>query len=89
MENIYLAHGGKELVIGGKVTLLDSASVDGGIIAHLPDSNATTVAALRNDFNELLAALRRSGLVRPDPDGDMGAALDAVVDAPAEAGDAE
>lgn len=71
----YFAHGGRELVIGGKLTFLPSATVEGceGLFGdkepsapagHVPeDSKATTVAALREDFNALLAALREAGFV--------------------------
>ena len=69
------AHGGSEWVIGGKLTFLPGAVVEGaeglfdlphGGEAGLPymaDSEATTVAALREDFNTLLAALRKAGLM--------------------------
>ena len=69
------AHGGSEWVIGGKLTFLPGATVEGaerlfdlprGGEAGLPymaDSEATTVAALREDFNTLLAALRKAGLM--------------------------
>lgn len=100
----YMAHGGGELVIGGKLTFLDGAEVenfpsgDGGGSYTLPtasastlggvkvgsgltitdgvlsadgvtpaaaqaDSEATTIAALKEDFNTLLAALRAAGLM--------------------------
>ena len=70
----YFAHGGGELVIGGKLTFLPGATVEGGDdlfgqsepaaqIAHIADSEATTIAALREDFNGLLAALRNAGLM--------------------------
>ncbi len=72
----YFAHGGEELVIGGKLTFLEGATVEGGeglfdipasgapaSAAYLADSNASTVAALREDFNELLAALRTAGVL--------------------------
>lgn len=69
------AHGGNEWVIGGKLTFLPGATVEGaeGLfdlpksaetpLPALPDSTATTVAALREDYNALLAALRASGLM--------------------------
>ena len=69
------AHGGNEWVVGGKLTFLSGAIVEGaeGLFdlpaaggAQLPyikTSEATTVAALREDFNRLLAALRVSGLM--------------------------
>ena len=69
----YMAHGGDELVIGGKLTFLPGATVEGadglfdlptGIqLPAMPDSEATTVAALREDYNRLLAALRTAGLM--------------------------
>lgn len=70
----YFAHGGGELVIGGKLTFLPGATVEGGDdlfgqsepaaqITYITDSEATTIAALREDFNGLLAALRRAGLM--------------------------
>ena len=72
----YFAHDGNELVIGGKLTFLPGASVEGadGLfdlragqsamqLPALPDSEATTVAALRQDYNALLAALRAAGLL--------------------------
>lgn len=72
----YHAHGGNEWVVGGKLTFLPGATVEGaeGLfdlptvgepvqLASLPDSDATTVAALREDYNRLLAVLRVSGLM--------------------------
>ena len=106
----YFAHGGNELVIGGKLTFLEGAEVDnfpgeggGGDSYTLPpatasalggikvgsglsvtaegvlsadgitpaaaqsDSEATTIAALKEDFNTLLAALRTAGLLATAP----------------------
>lgn len=70
----YFAHGGNELVIGGKLTFLPGAIIEGGDdlfgrsepvaqIAYIADSEATTIAALKDDFNGLLAALRNAGLM--------------------------
>ena len=69
----YFAHGGNELVIGGKLTFLPGAEVEGdglleGTAASIPyqaDSTATTVAALKDDFNALLLKLREAGLMNP------------------------
>ena len=76
----YFAHGGRELVIGGRLTFLPGASVEGadslfdlpeggGVtqLPVLPDSDASTVTALRQDYNNLLAALRTSGFMAPAP----------------------
>ena len=70
----YFAHGGGELVIGGKLTFLPGATIEGGDglfgqrepaaqIAYIADSEATTIAALKDDFNGLLAAFRNAGLM--------------------------
>lgn len=70
----YFAHGGNELVIGGKITFLPGATIEGGDdlfgqsepvaqIAYIADSEATTIAALREDFNGLLVTLRNAGLM--------------------------
>ena len=70
----YFAQGGNELVIGGQLTFLPGATIKGGDdlftpslpfdqIAYVPDSEATTIAALKDDYNALLAALRSCGLM--------------------------
>lgn len=72
----YFAHGGNELVIGGKLTFLPGATVEGGeglfdlpagnpatALPFLADSEATTVAALREDYNRLLTVLRTTGII--------------------------
>ena len=70
----YFANGGNELVIGGQLTFLPGATIEGGDdlftpsvpfdqIAYVPDSEATTIAALKDDYNALLAALRSCGLM--------------------------
>ena len=69
----YAAHGGEEWVIGGKLTILEGAVVEGlntgsGFTpaANIPASTATTVAALRDDFNAYLAGQKASGLMIAD-----------------------
>ena len=69
----YFSDGGDELVIGGKLTILEGAQVEnfpgtnsGGTsskAAYLADSEASTVANLKNDFNTLLSSLRTAGLM--------------------------
>ena len=84
MAKNYFAHGGNELVIGGKLTFLSGATVEGGdgffdvpagsespgaCLPFLEDSTATTVAQLREDYNRLLAALRTAGLMEAGDPG--------------------
>ena len=82
MSKCYFAHGGNELVIGGKLTFLPGASVEGGeglfdlppggetvTLPFLADSTATTVAQLREDYNHLLAVLRSIGILATAPEG--------------------
>ena len=66
----YMAHGGDELVIGGRLTILPGAVVEGlpsgGAFTPAeaqPDSKATSAATLREDFNALLARLRAAGIL--------------------------
>ena len=70
----YFAQGGNELVIGGKLTFLPGATIEGGgdlfgqsepasQISYIANSEATTIAALKDDFNALLAAIRAAGLM--------------------------
>ena len=83
MARNYHAHGGAEWVVGGKLTFLPGATVEGaeglfdipsgaggGQIPYLEDSKATSAAALREDYNKLLAALRTAGLMAPSSDND-------------------
>ena len=66
------AHGA-ESVIGGKLTFLPTASVEGGDAlfggadfvpaANVPASEAATIATLKDDFNALLSALKAAGLM--------------------------
>ena len=74
----YFANGGNELVIGGKLTFLPGATIEGGddlfgqspsvtLIDYVADSEATTIAALKDDFNALLVAIRNAGLMESAP----------------------
>ena len=63
-------------MIGGKLTFLPTATVEGGDnlfggagitpAANLPASEATTIAALKEDFNALLSSLKAAGLMEAD-----------------------
>ena len=71
----YHAHGGNEWVVGGKLTFLPGAVVEGadGLfdlpssgeppLSYMAPSEATTVTALREDFTRQLSALNKAGLM--------------------------
>lgn len=66
----YTEQGGNVTHIGGKLVFDEGASVK-GLPASTPaetqaDSTATTVAALKEDFNALLAKLKSAGLMAAD-----------------------
>lgn len=70
MGTNYTDNGGRVFVVGGELKILPGAKVTGLELAgagaklpFIPDSKATTVAALREEFNGLLAALREAGLM--------------------------
>ena len=74
----YFAQGGNELDIAAKLTFLHGATIEGGDdlftpslpfdqIAYVPDSEATTIAALKDDYNALLATIRNAGLMESAP----------------------
>lgn len=67
----YMAQGGEKLVIGGTLEILEGASVMGLPSSFTPaanqaDSESTTIAALKDDFNALLAKLKTAGLMEAD-----------------------
>ena len=75
----YTAHGGRETVIGGKLTFLPGATVEGlNEALSMPqapfqaDSSATSIAGLREDFNALLGNLRDAGLMAAETPADAG-----------------
>lgn len=75
----YFAHGGNELVIGGKLTFLPGATVEGadGLfdlpsneghqIPFIPNSTAPTLASFKEDYNKLLQALREARIMAAEP----------------------
>ncbi|MEG1967528.1 MAG: Head fiber protein [Clostridia bacterium] len=80
----YHAHGGNEWVIGGKLTFLPGATVEGGDgllgaaapgFTQMPNqaaSEATTIAVLKENFNTLLSALKTAGLMVSDTPAEAG-----------------
>ena len=72
----YHAPVGNEWIVGGKLTFLPGAVVEGaeGLFdpaptAKLPfvaESEATSVAALREDFNALLTVLKAAGIMEAE-----------------------
>lgn len=58
-------------MIGGKLTFLEGSEVEGLNVdpvqmENVPESTATTVAALKDTVNELLSALKEAGYMEPD-----------------------
>ena len=71
----YTEQGGDVTHIGGKLIFEDGSSVEGLPSSFTPAENqaaseATTVEALKEDFNSLLAKLKASGLMTADDDTD-------------------
>lgn len=60
----YTEQGGDKTVIGGTLVIEEGATVTGYPLAeHQADSEATTVAALKEDFNALLEKLIAAGIM--------------------------
>ena len=71
----YAEQGGDVTHIGGKLIFEEGSSVEGLPSSYTPaenqaDSEATTVEALKEDFNSLLAKLKAAGLMTADDDTD-------------------
>ena len=79
----YHTQGGAEWVVGGKLTFLPGATVEGaeGLfdippsapaaqIPYIEDSKASSASGLRDDYNKLLSALRTAGLMAAAPAGE-------------------
>ncbi|MDO5443238.1 MAG: Head fiber protein [Bacteroidia bacterium] len=63
----YTEQGGAVTHIGGKLVIDEGGSVEGLPIAeNQADSTATTVANLKDDFNDLLDKLKAAGLMEAD-----------------------
>lgn len=67
----YTEQGGEVTHIGGKLIFEEGASVEGLPSSFTPaenqtDSEAGTIAALKEDFNSLLAKLKAAGLMEAD-----------------------
>ena len=63
----YTEQGGEKTVIGGELAIITGGKITGlPVIANQASSEATTVAALKADFNALLANLKDSGYMTPD-----------------------
>lgn len=63
----YTEQGGEKTVIGGELAIITGGKITGlPVIANQAASEATTVTALKADFNALLANLKDSGYMTPD-----------------------
>lgn len=59
----YFEPDGDTLVISGELRFEGDGHITGLTAEPQPDSTATTVAKLKDDFNALLAKLRTAGLI--------------------------
>ena len=71
----YTEQNGEVTHIGGKLVIDEGGSVEGlpgigGKIEYQADSTATTIAALKEDFNGFLAKVRAAGLMAEGEQGD-------------------
>lgn len=67
----YTEQGGEKTVIGGILEIKEGASVEGLPSSFMPaanqaDSEATTIAGLKDEFNALLTKLKTAGLMIAD-----------------------
>jgi hypothetical protein len=74
------AHGGNTWVIGGRLIFLPGATVEGAdglfdlpatgepSLPCIPASEATTLAALRESFNQLLTVMKAVGVMASVPE---------------------
>ena len=65
----YTEQGGDVTHFGGKVIFEEGCEVEGNSftpVANQADSTATTVAALKDEFNALLTKLKTAGLMEAD-----------------------
>ena len=70
----YTEPGGEVTHIGGKLIIEEGASVEGfpssgvetPVMENQSNSEATTIAGLKEDFNALLAKLKSAGLMESD-----------------------
>ena len=68
----YTEQGGDVTHIGGKLIIEDGASIEGLPAAeNQADSEASTIAALKEDFNGLLDKLKAAGLMAADAESDI------------------
>ncbi len=70
----YTEQGGEVTHIGGKLIIEEGASVEGlpsseveiPVMDNQADSESTTIAGLKEDFNSLLSKLKSAGLMEAD-----------------------
>ena len=68
----YTEQGGDVTHIGGKLIIEDGGSIEGLPAAeNQADSEASTIAALKEDFNGLLDKLKAAGLMAADAESDI------------------
>ena len=69
----YTEQGGEKTVIGGSLVIEEGGSVTGlpfSACENQAESEASTIAALKEDFNSLLSKLKDAGLMEADEEAD-------------------
>ena len=62
----YTEQGGEKTHIGGELIFEGTGKFGGDLLENQEASTASTVAALKDDFNALLTKLKASGLMAAD-----------------------
>ena len=62
----YTEQGGDVTHIGGKLVFDSGATIEGGVIANVSASEASTIDGVVEDLNAVISALKASGLMEAD-----------------------
>ena len=62
----YTEQGGEKTHIGGELIFEGEGKISGGLLENQAASTASTVAALKDDFNALLTKLKAAGLMETE-----------------------
>ena len=77
----YTEQGGNVTHIGGTLVIEEGGSITGlpfSACENQADSEASTIAALKEDFNSLLSKLKEAGLMEADEETNSGDSVDEI-----------